>query len=44
VKLRGRARKITFKDVLHRDLVMVWREEDAMAAAKTGAERRGGPL
>ncbi len=41
VKLRGRARKITFhvfdsrhiEDVLDRDLVTVWREEDAIAAA-----------
>ncbi|MGD9712416.1 MAG: hypothetical protein AB7V46_10165 [Thermomicrobiales bacterium] len=40
VKLRGRARKITFhvfdprfvEDLLDRDLVTVWREEDAMAA------------
>ena len=40
VKLRGRARKITFhvfdprhvEDVLDRDLVSVWREEDAMTA------------
>ncbi|CCV15373.1 conserved hypothetical protein [Mesorhizobium sp. STM 4661] len=44
VKLRGRARKITFhvfdprhiEDVLDRDLVAVWREEDA----KTAAENR----
>jgi hypothetical protein len=42
VKLRGRARKITFhvfdprfvEDVLDRDLVTVWREEDAMTAAE----------
>ena len=42
VKLRGRARKITFhvfdprhiEDVLDRDLVTVWREEDAAAAAE----------
>jgi hypothetical protein len=41
VKLRGRARKITFhvfdtrhiEDVLDRDLVTVWREEDALTAA-----------
>ncbi|BCM17423.1 hypothetical protein MJ8_11890 [Mesorhizobium sp. J8] len=41
VKLRGRARKITFhvfnprhiEDVLDRDLVTVWREEDAATAA-----------
>lgn len=40
VKLRGRARKITFhvfdprqiEDLLDRDMVSVWREEDAMAA------------
>lgn len=42
VKLRGRARKITFhvfdprhiEDVLDRDLVTVWRDEDAAAAAE----------
>ncbi|PBB40339.1 hypothetical protein CK222_28565 [Mesorhizobium sp. WSM3866] len=42
VKLRGRARKITFhvfdprliEDVLDRDLVAVWREEDAARAAE----------
>ncbi|PBC09169.1 hypothetical protein [Mesorhizobium sp. WSM3859] len=42
VKLRGRARKITFhvfdprhiEDVLDRDLVTVWREEDAVARAE----------
>ncbi|PBC06643.1 hypothetical protein [Mesorhizobium sp. WSM3859] len=42
VKLRGRARKITFhvfdprhiEDVLDRDLVTVWREEDAATAAE----------
>ncbi|PBC03834.1 hypothetical protein [Mesorhizobium sp. WSM3860] len=42
VKLRGRARKITFhvfdprliEDVLDRDLVAVWREEDAATAAE----------
>lgn len=42
VKLRGRAKKITFhvfdprvvEDVLDRDLVTVWREEDAEAAAE----------
>ncbi|SFQ18979.1 hypothetical protein SAMN03159463_05918 [Mesorhizobium sp. NFR06] len=41
VKLRGRARKITFhvfdpryiEDVLDRDLVTLWREEDAATAA-----------
>jgi hypothetical protein len=47
VKLRGRARKITFhvfdprhiEDVLDRDLPEVWREEDALAAAEN--RRRG---
>lgn len=47
VKLRGRARKITFhvfdprhiEDVLDRDLPQVWREEDALAAAEN--RRRG---
>jgi hypothetical protein len=42
VKLRGRARKITFhvfdprlvEDILDRDLVTVWREEDAEARAE----------
>lgn len=42
VKLRGRARKISFhvfdrrhiEDVLDRDLVTVWREEDGAAAAE----------
>ncbi|TGQ78175.1 hypothetical protein EN851_35395, partial [Mesorhizobium sp. M8A.F.Ca.ET.208.01.1.1] len=42
VTLRGRARKITFhvfdpryiEDVLARDLVTVWREEDAATAAE----------
>jgi hypothetical protein len=42
VKLRGRVRKITFhvfdprqiEDVLDRDLVTVWREEDAATAAE----------
>ncbi|MGO6679301.1 hypothetical protein [Rhizobium leguminosarum] len=42
VKLRGRARKITFhvfdprvvEDILDRDLVTVWREEDAEATAE----------
>jgi len=42
VKLRGRARKITFhvfeprhiEDVLDRDLVTVWREEDAATVAQ----------
>ncbi|TGP55647.1 hypothetical protein EN873_09705 [bacterium M00.F.Ca.ET.230.01.1.1] len=43
VTLRGRARKITFhvfdprhiEDVLDRDLVTIWREEDAVAAAES---------
>ncbi len=47
VKLRGRARKITFhvfdprfvEDVLDRNLPEVWREEDALAAAEN--RRRG---
>jgi hypothetical protein len=47
VKLRGRARKITFhvfdphhlEDVLDRDLAEVWREEDKLAAAEN--RRRG---
>jgi hypothetical protein len=47
VKLRGRARKITFhvfdprhiEDVLDRDLPEVWREEDRLAAAEN--RRRG---
>jgi hypothetical protein len=47
VKLRGRAKKITFhvfdprhiEDVLDRDLVTVWREEDAIVAAEN--RRRG---
>ena len=47
VKLRGRARKITFhvfdprhiEDVLDRDLPEVWREEDKLAAAEN--RRRG---
>ena len=42
VKLRGRARKITFhvfdprlvEDILDRDLVTVWREDDALAASE----------
>jgi hypothetical protein len=42
VKLRGRAKKITFhvfepshiEDLLDRDLVTVWREDDAMTAAE----------
>ncbi|MHC2568673.1 hypothetical protein ACVMH6_001001 [Rhizobium leguminosarum] len=44
VKLRGRARKITFhvfdprvvEDILDRDLVTVWREEDAEATVEKG--------
>jgi hypothetical protein len=47
VKLRGRARKITFhvfdprhiEDVLDRDLAEVWREEDKLTAAEN--RRRG---
>jgi len=47
VKLRGRARKITFhvfdprqiEDILDRDLTAVWREEDALTAAEN--RRRG---
>jgi hypothetical protein len=49
VKLRGRARKITFhvfdprhvEDVLERDLVTVWREEDAMRAAENRRRAAG---
>ena len=49
VKLRGRARKITFhvfdprhiEDVLDRDLATVWREEDAMAAAENRRRAAG---
>lgn len=49
VKLRGRARKITFhvfdprhiEDVLDRDLVTVWREQDAMAAAENRRRAAG---
>ena len=49
VKLRGRARKITFhvfeprhiEDVLDRDLVTVWREEDAMTAAENRRRAAG---
>ena len=59
VKLRGRARKITFhvfdpqhiEDVLDRDMVSLWREEDAIAAAENrrraagkAALTRGGKL
>jgi hypothetical protein len=47
VKLRGRAKKITFhvfdprrvEDALDQDLVAAWREEDAATAARIG----GGP-
>jgi hypothetical protein len=49
VKLRGRARKITFhvfdprhvEDVLDRDLVTVWREADAMTAAENRRRAAG---
>ena len=49
VKLRGRARKITFhvfeprhiEDVLDRDLVTVWREEDAATAAENRRRAAG---
>ena len=49
VKLRGRAKKITFhvfdprhiEDVLDRDLVTVWREEDAMTAAENRRRAAG---
>lgn len=49
VKLRGRARKITFHvfdprdvdDVLDRDLVTVWREEDALTAAENRRRAAG---
>jgi len=49
VKLRGRARKITFhvfdprhvEDVLDRDLVTVWRQEDAMTAAENRRRAAG---
>ena len=49
VKLRGRARKITFhvfdprhiEDVLDRDLVMIWRMEDAMTAAENRRRAAG---
>ncbi|RWO54445.1 hypothetical protein [Mesorhizobium sp.] len=49
VKLSGRARKITFhvfdprhiEDVLDRDLVTVWREEDAIAAAENRRRAAG---
>jgi hypothetical protein len=49
VKLRGRARRITFhvfdprhiEDALDRDLVTVWREEDAMKAAENRRRAAG---
>ncbi|RWF93857.1 MAG: hypothetical protein EOR30_15255 [Mesorhizobium sp.] len=48
VKLRGRARKVTFHvfdprhiDVLDRDLVTVWREDDAIAAAENRRRAAG---
>lgn len=49
VKLRGRARKITFhvfdprhiEDMLDRDLVTVWREEDATTAAENRRRAAG---
>ena len=49
VKLRGRARKITFhvfdprhiEDVLDRDLPSVWREADAIAAAENRRRAAG---
>jgi len=49
VKLRGRARKITFhvfdprfvEDVLDRDLVTVWREKDAMTVAENRRRAAG---
>jgi hypothetical protein len=49
VKLRGRARKITFhvfdsrhvEDVLDRDLVTVWREEDALTKAENRRRAAG---
>jgi hypothetical protein len=49
VKLRGRARNITFhvfdprhiEDVLDRDLVTVWREEDAATAAENRRRAAG---
>lgn len=48
VKMRGRARKVTFhifdpreiEDVLDRDLPILWREEDALEVAEN--RRRGG--
>lgn len=49
VKLRGRARKITFyvfdprhvEDVLDRDLVTLWREQDALTAAENRRRAAG---
>ncbi|RWP39466.1 hypothetical protein [Mesorhizobium sp.] len=49
VKLRGRARKVTFhvfdprhiEDVLDRDLVTAWREEDTIAAAENRRRAAG---
>jgi hypothetical protein len=49
VKLRGRARKITFhvfdprdvEDLLDRDLVSVWREQDAITAAENRRRAAG---
>jgi hypothetical protein len=49
VKLRGRARKITFhvfdprhiEDVLDRDLVSIWREDDAVASAENRRRAAG---
>lgn len=49
VKLRGRAKAVTFhvfnpreiEDVLDRDLVTVWREEDALAAAENRKRAAG---
>jgi hypothetical protein len=49
VKLRGRARKITFhvfdprqiEDALDRDLVSIWREEDAIASAENRRRAAG---
>lgn len=49
VKLRGRARKITFhvfdprhiEDVLDRDLVSIWREDDAAASAENRRRAAG---
>ncbi|MEO9340746.1 hypothetical protein ABFT80_25365 [Mesorhizobium sp. SB112] len=49
VKLRGRAKKITFhvfdprhiEDVLDRDLATVWREEDALTAAENRRRAAG---